>query len=183
VIAREGFDIDSLQTDYRKVALWSAGGARTEYISGMQVTNPASPLSRLPRSAIVEVRVKSVSPLGGQSALVRFETQRRDGAERRGSARAWAAVIRYRFSTEPLSVEDRFVNPLGFQVTRYRRDPEALPPPEAEQVAPAIQTLLPGTVRGGVPSTTVVVPQGTVVVPGGAVRAVPRPQPTPEVEL
>ena len=38
-------------------------------------------------------------------------------------------MIRYRFSGEPMRVEDRFVNPLGFQVTRYRRDPEALPPP------------------------------------------------------
>ena len=46
-------------------------------------------------------------------------------------AMSWVAVIHYRFSTEPLSAEDRFINPLGFQVTRYHRSPEALPQPSA----------------------------------------------------
>jgi type IV secretion system protein VirB8 len=35
-------------------------------------------------------------------------------------------MIAYRWSGEPMKLEDRFVNPLGFQVTSYRRDPEAL---------------------------------------------------------
>ena len=33
-------------------------------------------------------------------------------------------MIRYRYSGEPMQLEDRMVNPLGFQVLRYRRDPE-----------------------------------------------------------
>src|SRR3546814_6281119 len=36
VIAREGFDIDALQSDYRKVALWSSGSARQTYLSDIQ---------------------------------------------------------------------------------------------------------------------------------------------------
>ncbi len=31
-------------------------------------------------------------------------------------ARAWVAILRYRYSSEAMSAEDRFVNPLGFQV-------------------------------------------------------------------
>ncbi|MBL0914557.1 MAG: hypothetical protein IBJ13_03285, partial [Sphingopyxis sp.] len=62
VIAREGFDIDVLQTDYRKVALWSAGAARSDYLSEIQVNNPESPLVRLPSSSLVDVEVKSVTP-------------------------------------------------------------------------------------------------------------------------
>ncbi len=125
VIAREGFDIDAVQANYRKVALWSADTARATYVAGMQVSNPDSPLARLPRTAIVDTRVKSVSPLGGNAALVRFETQRRDAA---GPAQPWVAVIRYRYSSEPMSVEDRFLNPLGFQVVRYHRNAEAVEP-------------------------------------------------------
>src|SRR4051812_35511579 len=49
VIARESFDIGVLQDNYRKVSLWSEGGARTDYISGAQASNPDSFLARLPR--------------------------------------------------------------------------------------------------------------------------------------
>ncbi|MEA3030220.1 MAG: type secretion system protein VirB8 [Sphingomonadales bacterium] len=132
VIARESFDIDTVQADYRKIALWSAEQARAAYVAGAQPTNPQSPLVLYPRTTVVETRVKSVSPVGRDVAMVRFETQRRDAGGQAERPRAWVAVIRYRYSGEPMSVEDRFVNPLGFQVVRYRRDAEALPPePEA----------------------------------------------------
>lgn len=130
VIARESYGIDELQTNYRKVALWSADSARSDYVSGIQASNPSSPLVRYPRTTVIATRVKSVSPLGPRSALVRFETERRDANARVLPPRSWVAVIRYRFSTGPLAMEDRFLNPLGFQVVRYRRDMEALPAPE-----------------------------------------------------
>lgn len=129
VIARESFDIDAVQTNYRKVALWSADTARSSYVAGMQIANPDSPLARLPRSTIVDTRVKSVSPLGSNTALVRFETQRRDAGGQVQSPQSWVAVIRYRFSREPMSVDDRFLNPLGFQVVRYNRNAESIEPP------------------------------------------------------
>jgi type IV secretion system protein VirB8 len=127
VVAREGFDINELQANYRKVSLWSDGLARNDYTSSIQISNPASPLAIYPRSTVVDVQIKSVSSLGGKSALVRFETQRRDANGRAGEPQAWAAVIRYRFSDRPLEMADRFINPLGFQVDQYRRDQEALP--------------------------------------------------------
>lgn len=127
VIARESFDIDTVQSNYRQVGLWSADAARSEYLSQMQVSNPDSPLVRLPRSSVLETRVKSVSPLGRQAALVRFESVRKDAGGQQQPPRAWVAVLRYRFSGEPASVADRYLNPLGFQVVRYRKDEEALP--------------------------------------------------------
>ena len=135
VAAREGFDVAALQTNYRKVALWSAETARSSYLAGMQATNPESPLTLYPRTSTVEVRVKSVSPLGRNVAMVRFETQRRDAGGQVQPPRDWAAMIRYRYSGEPMRVEDRFVNPLGFQVLRYRRDAEALSPAANDQSA------------------------------------------------
>jgi len=143
VIARESFDIDSLQDNYRKVALWSSGAARTQYVASAQISNPESPLARYPRSTIVETRVKSVSPIGQNAALVRFETRRRDAGGQAGPASAWVAVIRYRYSGEPMSIEDRFVNPLGFEVVRYQRNAEAPPPVEAAPaaVAPQLQVV------------------------------------------
>lgn len=127
VIARESFDIDTVQTDYRKVGLWSAEQARTDYVGLMQPSNLDSPLSLYPRTTTVQARVKSVSRLNDQSALVRFDTVRRDQGGPPQPAQAWVAVVRYQFSGEPMSTEDRFVNPLGFQVVEYQRDAEALP--------------------------------------------------------
>jgi type IV secretion system protein VirB8 len=160
VIARESFDIDTVQADYRKVALWSAEQARTDYIAGAQVSNPQSPLALYPRTSVVETRVKSVSPAGRDVAMVRFETQRRDAGGQAERPRAWVAIIRYRYSGEPMSVEDRFVNPLGFQVVRYRRDAEALPP-EPENPPPAAPAPL------------------VVKVPGAPAQAAPAPAQRP----
>jgi type IV secretion system protein VirB8 len=144
VIARESFDVDELQANYRKVTLWSADQARSDYVTGVQVTNPGSPLARYPHSTTIETRVKSVSPLGGMAALVRFETQRRDAGDHVLPPRSWVAVIRYRFSTEPLQLSDRFINPLGFQVLRYRKDQEQVLPPETVTApAPILQTQTP----------------------------------------
>lgn len=127
VIARESFDIATLQANYEKVGLWSAERARNDYLNLMQVSNLDGPLTLYPRRSIVEVRVKSVSRLNSQSALVRFETVRRDEGGQYQPAQPWVAIVQYRFSGEPMSAEDRFLNPLGFQVLEYRRDPEALP--------------------------------------------------------
>lgn len=129
VIGRESFDIDSLSDSYRKVALWSAGDARMRYINEMQATNPESPLARLPRLAVVDVKILSVSSLEGDTAMVRFTTQRSDGASAGQPLQNWVAVIRYKFSGAAMSAEDRMTNPLGFQVVRYRRNAETLPEP------------------------------------------------------
>ena len=131
VIARESFDASTLQADYRKVGLWSAEQARLDYSNLMRPANIDSPLVLYPRTSIVQTRVKSVSPMPDDTALVRFETMRRDAGGGLSPAQAWVAIIKYRFSGEPMSAEDRFLNPLGFQVTQYRRDPEALPVMEA----------------------------------------------------
>lgn len=135
VIARESFDIDMIQSSYRKVTLWSAEKARASYVANIQASNPESPFSRYPRRTVVETRVKSVSSIGRNVALVRFETQRRDAGGQVAAPQAWAAIVRYRFSGEPMHLEDRFENPLGFKVVRYRRDAEALPPPSVAAVA------------------------------------------------
>ena len=126
VAAREGFDITTLGADYHRVMLWSGGQARGEYAAVMPAQNPQSPLHLYPRTALVAVNIESVSDLGPRTALVRFTTTRMDeGAG--GRPNYYAAVITYQFSDQPLRVEDRLVNPLGFQVTRYRRSDETAP--------------------------------------------------------
>jgi type IV secretion system protein VirB8 len=91
---------------------------------------------------------------------VRFDTVRQDSGGALHPPRSWVSVIRFRYTGESMKLEDRFVNPLGFQVLRYRRDAEA-PPAEA---VPAATTALPGQpVVVGVPT-----PVAVGAAPGGA---------------
>lgn len=143
VIARESFDLDTLQQNYRKVALWSADRARSGYLELMKASNPMSPLSVLPREAIIEVRVRSVSSLSPDSSLVRFETVRTEAGSGRQRIDNWAAVLRYRFTAAEMSAEDRLLNPIGFQVMRYRKDAETLPVvEEVRQFEPPARELI-----------------------------------------
>lgn len=169
VIGREGFDIATLDNDYRKVALWSAETARSEYIAHMPVASADSPLVRYPRSTIIETRVKSVTATGANSAMVRFETWRRDaGAEAKRDG-AWVAMIQYRYSGEPMKVEDRFINPLGFQVIRYRRSAEVLPPEPETPTGPS----------AGAPQTNLIIPGRA---PGAPVPRVAPPAAAKSIE-
>ena len=149
VIAREGFDFASVNTNYRRVALFSEGGARSAYLAAMQPSNPESPLASYPRGTVIETRVKSVSPTGPDSAMVRFDTIKTDTSGRQQPERQWVALVRFRYSSAPMTLDDRFVNPLGFQVVEYRRDPETLavePNTDQEGAAPpASPSSLPGS--------------------------------------
>jgi type IV secretion system protein VirB8 len=127
VTARESFDIDNLQEDYRKVGLWSADEARSSYLATMNSSNSQSPLAALPRRSTIAVQIRSVSSLSPNSAMVRFSTVRTDPGGRPQIAEHWAALINYRYSDADMTAGDRLTNPLGFQVTRYRRDAETLP--------------------------------------------------------
>jgi type IV secretion system protein VirB8 len=151
VEAREGFDISTVQGQFKKVALWSSGAAKNRYINMMQASNAESPLVTLPRTTVIDVEVRSVSQLSEKSALVRFASVRRDQGGTELPPENWVAIIRYRFSNAPMTVEDRYVNPLGFEVIDYRKDAETLPveaaAPAAQPVNPAAFSPMPSTSR------------------------------------
>ena len=126
VLARETFDPADLQANYRKVAQWTAGAARGQYIRAMALSNPQSPSRLNPPGAIVQTTIKSISLLSPTTALVRFQTERLDGGADAGEVRPYAAVVAFRYTGAPMKMGDRLVNPLGFQVTGYRRDSEAV---------------------------------------------------------
>jgi type IV secretion system protein VirB8 len=84
--------------------------------------------------------------------------------------------MRYRFSGAPVRQEDRFENPLGFQVVRYRRDQEALVPAEPQS--------RPGTPPAQVQPAPAQQPPAAVQQQQRApAQQPPTPPPQPEVEL
>ena len=138
VTARETADRASVANDYRKVLLWSGESARSTYLSAMRPGSPDNMFARLPRATSVQVRVKSVSLLEEGQALVRYDLVARGDTGGEARPAPYVSVIRFRFRDRPLAEADRFINPLGFEVLRYRKDAEAPPPVSAE-----VSTLAP----------------------------------------
>jgi type IV secretion system protein VirB8 len=135
VLARETFDVADLQANYRKVAQWTTGPARDAYLRQMSASNPQSPVKLNAATTIVQTTIKSVSLLSPTSALVRFQTERHD-AGAPGEIRPYAAVIAFKYTGAPMRMEDRLINPLGFEVTSYRRDAETTAPLPAPAAPP-----------------------------------------------
>jgi type IV secretion system protein VirB8 len=128
VIARETFDAADLRENFMKVTLWTASDARTRYVEAMRRSNPDSPVNQYPPSTVLSTRIRTVSIIAPGSAVVRFDTVRRDSGAVGGEQRSWSATVGYRFTGSPMRMEDRFLDPLGFQVLSYRRDAESLAP-------------------------------------------------------
>ncbi len=126
VRARETFDVTDLAANYRRVQMMSATQARATYVADMASNNPQSPLRTLSPGDTVAITIKSISLLAPGTALVRFEANRRPAGSTTVGRQAYAAAVSYGFSGRPLRMEDRFDNPLGFEVTRYRRDAEGV---------------------------------------------------------
>lgn len=124
ILARETFDATDLAVQYRRVQLLSAPDVARAYVGSMASSNPASPLRTLGRGDTLAVTIKSASIVAPGAALVRFDIQRRGAGGGAVAQRSYVSALSFGFSGKPLRVRDRFDNPLGFQVTRYRRDLE-----------------------------------------------------------
>lgn len=121
---RESFDETDLANSYRRVQQRSSANVRSAYVAAMAADNPNGPLRTLSPGDTVTVRIKSVSLLSPGNGLVRFDAERSAAGGRIIDTRPYVSAISFGFNNRPLRMEDRFDNPLGFSVTRYRRDSE-----------------------------------------------------------
>jgi len=124
VRARESFDATDLPRMYRQVQLMSARDVSATYVRRMALNNPNSPLRTLNQGDTLSVAIKSVSLIAPGSAIVRFDVTRITPGGSEPSINTFVSAISFGFNGRPLRAVDRFDNPLGFQVSRYRRDVE-----------------------------------------------------------
>jgi len=125
VNARETYDYNGLGRDYKLTLLLSTGSAAEDYQALFSSNNPKGLDKTLGRTTRIHVTIKSVSLLNERTAQVRFSTEQISGGET--ITNYYVSTLRFRYSGTPMKNEWRFDNPLGFQVTEYRRDQESLP--------------------------------------------------------
>lgn len=157
VLNREGYDYHTIQGTYDTTALLSSQPVQKEF--GAVYDGPDGRDDKLLDRARIVVKVVSITPTPkGGSAVVRYTTQELYNNGVKMPVRNWIASIGYAYVNAPTAEADRRINPLGFQVTAYRSDPETVagggasapapsapapapaPAPEAPQAAPAPST-------------------------------------------
>jgi type IV secretion system protein VirB8 len=161
---REGYSRELADEYYTSVGLMSASAEQRRYFDYFNPKNPASPLNVYGSTARVRVEMKSFSFLKPNQALVRWTSTTERNGEKPLVAH-WASTIVFRYSTSPIKDKDREVNPLGFQVSEYRRDADTsvgdAPPQVVQQTQqnpapPSGVVLFPGQAPAG--TTAPVVP-------------------------
>jgi type IV secretion system protein VirB8 len=125
VIARETYDPQDLKENYQIVRLMSDPAEGLLVDSQLSQTNAASPLNRYQAHTVRTVRVRSVSFLNKRTAQVRFASTETTHTTKKEDS--WVAIVSFHFVNLPETEEERFINPVGFQVTAYRIDQELGP--------------------------------------------------------
>lgn len=124
VTLRETYTRAQLQSNYDQSVLFTAPAARPLLKADFSFDNPNGPYKRYGELGTAAIQIVNVSFVGRNIAQVRYQrTERRSGAE---VLTRWLATVEFRYVAQPASEEARSVNPLGFQVTNYRNDPEAV---------------------------------------------------------
>lgn len=123
---RESYDWETIQATYDATNLLSSPNVQTEFKQFYDLPN--SPVKVLQDRAVIQVRILSITFLG-DIAQVRFEqTMKPTTAGNRDAkpiASRFVATLAYNYVNLPTTEKDRLVNPIGFQVTSYRVDPES----------------------------------------------------------
>jgi type IV secretion system protein VirB8 len=124
VTLRETYTRAQLESNYDHSVLFTAPAARPQLKAAFSFENPNGPYKRYGELGTASIQIVTVSFVAKNVAQVRYiKTERKGGAETQSR---WVATIEFIYVAQPASEEARGVNPLGFQVTNYRNDPEAI---------------------------------------------------------
>jgi type IV secretion system protein VirB8 len=125
VRAREGWLPQAAEANFRQVSIMSTAEEQQRWALAFRPSNPLSPQVAFGPAADVQVTVRAVSFVADGVANVRFHRTVRRGGQTEESD--WIATVAFAYTKAPMGESDRLRNPLGFQVSSYRADPEAAP--------------------------------------------------------
>jgi type IV secretion system protein VirB8 len=129
VTARERYVPALAESDYEQVGAYHSPLMNQAWAALWNRSNPESPLNVHADGSTVRVQVTAVSFLAPGSgrrdlAQVRFVRTRGDGGA--GREQHYVATLQYAFGEPSKDDRLRSVNPLGFKVLEYRREPEVV---------------------------------------------------------
>lgn len=124
VRSREGFAVAEAESNFKRVSLLSAAEEQARFAAHYSGRNPESPQVIFGRSATSKITIASISMVTKSVASVRYLRLVTKGEDK--SITHWVATVTFSYQNVPLSAADRLINPLGFVVSEYHADPEAI---------------------------------------------------------
>ncbi|WCR55099.1 virB8 family protein [Bartonella clarridgeiae] len=122
--ARESFQLSETANNFRIISLLSSLEEQNRFAKWYSGNNPESP-QNIYQNMTVAITIKSISFLSKDLIQVRYYKTIRDPNGKEDISH-WVSVMNFSYVNARLSVEDRLINPLGFQVSAYRSDPEVV---------------------------------------------------------
>lgn len=124
VRAREGWLAPAAEANFRQVSIMSTPAEQQRWADLYRPANPTSPQVVFGPNGEAQIDIRAVSFVSDGVANVRFHRIVRQGPQVTESD--WIATVAYAYTKAPMGEADRLRNPLGFQVTSYRADPEVV---------------------------------------------------------
>ena len=129
VLARERYFYGTAEADYELVASQNSPRLNQEWANLWAVDNPASPLNVYKDGTAIRTQVRSITFLKLDSgkdrlAQVRFTRFMRPGGTGEEQSSHWVSTIEFAYVRPSRDNKTRSLNPLGFRVVEYRREPE-----------------------------------------------------------
>jgi type IV secretion system protein VirB8 len=124
VRARESWLPAAAQANFRQVSIMSTAEEQRRWAELFRPVNPVSPQLAYGPNGQAEVAIRAISFVTPSVANVRYQKIVRQGSQVTQSD--WISTIGFRYTAAPMLEADRLLNPLGFQVSSYRADPEVV---------------------------------------------------------
>lgn len=124
VRSREAWLPGAAEANFRQVSIMSTPDEQQRWAAAFRPSNPASPQIAYGPAAEAQVSVRAISFVSPKVANVRFHRTVRQGGQVTESD--WIATAAFGYAKAPMAEADRLRNPLGFQVSSYRADPEVV---------------------------------------------------------
>ncbi|MFN9109522.1 MAG: virB8 family protein, partial [Bacteroidota bacterium] len=123
--ARETYSMADLARNYETVRVMSeSDSVYRQFIAEQSPNNPGSNVARLGASGSRTVKFRSFSYLNPSTIQVRVTIEERNDSGVFNFQRI--VTLKFEYVKMSLTMEERYLNPLGFRVTSYRVDEEIL---------------------------------------------------------
>ncbi len=122
MVARETWDM-AADNEYRRrvVKLFLSPNLVQDYNEEFNPVNRSSRVALFGSQVKRRVVVRGINFLNKKTAIVQWESQDERTVEK-GPWVTWSSIVGFSFTAPPTNEEDVYLNPIGFQVTSYRRD-------------------------------------------------------------
>lgn len=128
----EIFDNENYKYNYyTELRLFSAPDVFNQFLAFIRLSNPISPINLYQSNPITagDIRIRSIQYIDEGAAQVRFTTQiKTRQSERYGEIeeKSYIATIKFAYNDLKINENERYINPLGFQIMTYNKTEEYL---------------------------------------------------------